>query len=134
MAHDVQAGLTPAGGRKFGLTMGGALVVFALLAWWRDKHRAMLVFSIAAALFLLGAVVAPRLLAALEPVWMAGARAISKVTTPIIMGVLFFVIITPIGAIMRLFGRNPLTRAHTPASSWITRPAPARRSDLRRQF
>jgi hypothetical protein len=65
---------------------------------------------------------------------MAFAVAISKVTTPIVMGVLYFVVITPVGLVMRLFGHNALTRSRTPASVWVRRAPSARRGDLERQF
>jgi hypothetical protein len=65
---------------------------------------------------------------------MAFALAISKVTTPVVMGVLYFVVITPAGVVARLFGHNALTRARTPASAWVRRDPGARRGDLERQF
>lgn len=41
-----------------------------------------------------------------ERVWVALAHAISKVTTPILMGIVYFLVVTPIGLVMRLLGRN----------------------------
>jgi len=69
-----------------------------------------------------------------ERAWYALAAAISKVTTPIIMAVLYFVVLTPAGLAARLFGYNALIRAHTPTSAWVRRPDGHRRGDLERQF
>jgi hypothetical protein len=65
---------------------------------------------------------------------MALAVAISKVTTPVFVGVVYFAIFTPLGLAMRLLGRRPLERARGAATFWADRPEGARRSDLRRQF
>lgn len=83
-------------------------------------------------LFAAGLVV-PRHLGPVERAWMALARAISKVTTPIIMGIVYFVVLMPVGLALRLAGRNPLTRRHGGSSFWVDRSADAK-SDLRRQF
>ena len=61
------------------------------------------------------------------------ARVISKVTTPIFMGVVFFVVITPIAVVMRLFGRHPLVHSERNGSYWVTRATDVR-NDMERQF
>jgi hypothetical protein len=61
------------------------------------------------------------------------AHAISKVTTPIFMGVVYFVVIPPGGVVRRLFGANSLRAAQGQASGWIDR-RPTPRGDLTRQF
>ena len=48
------------------------------------------------------------------------AHAISKVTTPIFMGVVYFLVITPVGFVRCAVGGNPL-RAHRGASGWVDR-------------
>jgi hypothetical protein len=52
---------------------------------------------------------------------MGFAHLLSKVTTPVFMGVVYFLVISPMGLIMRLFGRNPLV--HRPAGDgyWLRR-------------
>jgi hypothetical protein len=59
--------------------------------------------------------------ASLGPVyraWMGLAHAISRVTTPVFMGVVFFAVLMPVGLVMRLFGRNPLKRQEVNQSYW----------------
>jgi hypothetical protein len=60
------------------------------------------------------------------------AHAISRVTTPIFMGIVYFLVITPVAAVRRAVGGNPL-RAHRGASGWVDRQT-APRGDLTRQF
>ena len=65
---------------------------------------------------------------------MALALAMSRVTTPIFMAVIYYAVLTPFGLAMRVVGRRPLARRRDAESFWIDRAPNARRSDLRRQF
>ena len=53
--------------------------------------------------------------------WMGLAELISKVTTPIFMGVVYFVVLMPVGLLMRLFGRNPIKHTAVSGSYWASR-------------
>jgi hypothetical protein len=64
---------------------------------------------------------------------MALGSAISKVTAPIVVGVAYFIVLTPIGALMRLFGRNPLRHKERDGGFWIPA-ASGGRSNLDNQF
>jgi hypothetical protein len=66
---------------------------------------------------------------------MALAHAISKVTTPIVMGVMYLFVFAPIGWLRRTIGGHPLVHAPAAQSYWKPRSAGDRRSkSLRRQF
>jgi hypothetical protein len=66
---------------------------------------------------------------------MALAHALSRITTPILMGIVYYVTVVPIGIVMRLVGRNPLVRAKTGAGYWIdTTPESQSPERMRRQF
>jgi hypothetical protein len=62
------------------------------------------------------------------------ALAMSAVTTPVFMGVVYFGVLTPLAVLMRLAGRRPIGVPRAPPTAWVERPASERRSDLRRQF
>jgi hypothetical protein len=64
---------------------------------------------------------------------MRWAQLMSRVTTPILVGVMYFVVITPTAVLMRALGRNPLTSRRDRDTLWVAR-GEVRRSDLRRQF
>ena len=134
MAHGIPARLSAAAaGRKFAFTVGAAFLLLAAILWWRSHLRTAYTFGgIGATLGLLGLTV-PSLLGPVERAWMGLAHLISKVTTPIFMGLVFFVAITPIALLMRLFGKRPL-RVKPGASYWHERPEGARGGDLTRQF
>jgi hypothetical protein len=86
------------------------------------------------ALLIIAGLVAPTRLGPVERAWYGLAARISKITTPIIMGALYYLVITPAGMLARLFGHNALVRPRTATSAWVRRAADARRSDLERQF
>jgi hypothetical protein len=113
--------------------VGAAFLVLAGVLLWRGHGLPAYVTAAAAAFLILGALVAPSRLGPVYRAWMALALAISKVTTPVFMSVLYFVVLTPVGAIRRTFGSNPLCRGLTGTNYWVRRDTP-RRSDLRRQF
>jgi hypothetical protein len=125
--------LTAAEGRKFAFTVGLAFLVLAALTWWRGHPTLRTVFGMTGAVLLLAGAVAPDRLGPVYRGWMALAHAISKVTTPVFMGVVFFVVITPIGLVMRLVGRRPLRHKERDGGFWMA-PASGGRSDLQRQF
>lgn len=107
--------------REFGFIVGGVLVV--LSAWWvyRGKFPRLshVTLPIGGLLVLLG-LVFPAALSWPNKAWMALAEVLSFVTTRIILAFVFFVIVTPIGFIKRLFGWDPLhRRAAASDSYWI---------------
>ena len=122
MAEGIPARLTPAEGRKFGLTVGGAFLALAGLLWWRGRVRAALVFAALGGALVLAGLVAPGRLGAVQRAWMGLGRLMSRVTTPVFMGIVYFLILTPIGWGMRLFGKNPVARPPVGGSFWVRRP------------
>lgn len=135
MAERVRAGLTAAQGRRFGLTVGAAFAVFAGIAWWRGHPTTFTVLGSIGGLLLVAGLVIPTRLGPVERGWMALAHAISKVTSPIVMGVMYLVVLTPVGILRRSLGGNPLVHRLEKQSYWRTRPDNARRSaSLSRQF
>jgi len=125
--------LSTAEGRKFGLTVGAAFLLFAALFWWRGHEWPLRVAgSLGAALVVAGAVI-PGHLGPVYRAWMGLALMISKVTTPIVMGILFYVVLTPIGWVRSTFGKHPLRHEAVGDSYWQPRDDGGR-GDLTRQF
>lgn len=134
MATGVSARLSPAEGRKFGLLVGGAFLVLGLLMW-RRAHLTNAYVTLALAIVLIaGGLIAPASLGPIYRGWMALAGAISKVTTPIVMGLIFFLVLTPAGLLGRLFGHRPLARAPGGKTYWQSRPVGNRRGDMDHQY
>ncbi|HUL49849.1 MAG TPA: SxtJ family membrane protein [Gemmatimonadales bacterium] len=135
MAERIPARLTPAQGRRFGLTVGLAFMALAGLALWRGRHPAAIVFGSLGGVLVLAALIIPAQLGPVERAWMGLGHALSRVTSPIFLGIVFYLCITPIGFLMRLFGSAPLARPARGTSGWIARtPETRRRLDMQRQF
>ena len=130
----VPARLTPSEGRKFGLLVGAAFLLVGVLLWRRTHVTAAWVTTGLAVALIAGGLAVPAHLGPVYRTWMALARVISKVTTPVFMSVLFFVVLTPAGLLVRLFGHRPLTRARGGPTYWQGRAPGSRRSDMDHQF
>jgi hypothetical protein len=122
--------------RKFGFLF---VVVFGLLAgfsWWRGGAAWPYLTGVSVA-FLVAALAAPGVLTPLNRAWMAFALLLHKVTSPIILGVMFFGLFAPVAVVMRLRKRDALKRRLDPAaeSYWNPRvpPGPPGES-LRNQY
>jgi saxitoxin biosynthesis operon SxtJ-like protein len=135
MAAGVPTRLSAADGRKFGLTVGTAFLAFGGIALWRGKQRSATVLFTLGGLLVVAALVAPKALGPVERAWMGLALAISKVTTPIFMGVVYFLVILPIGLVRRLTGNSPIVPRGRAASRWEAHlPAAADGERMERQF
>jgi len=121
LAHAIPARLSPAEGRKFGLTVGLAFLVFAGIAWWRGKTGIAPWLTGLGGVLVLAGLVIPARLGPVFRAWMGLALLLSKVTTPIFMAVIYFVVLTPIGVVMRLAGRNPMVHKAVDGSHWFAR-------------
>jgi len=134
LATPVPARLTVAEGRRFGLTLGAAFLALGGVLWWRGRAGAPVALILGLAL-LAAAGVMPGRLGPIRRAWLGLGAAISKVTTPIFLGVVYFGAILPIGLLLRARGRNPLTRYRSLSSGWVPRPVEVRsRRDMERQF
>ena len=112
--------------REFGLLVGA---VFSLLGlWWfyRGKFAtAAYVFTIAGTVLVLLGAAFPRLLIIPRKLWMKLAEGMAFVSSRIILAIIFFLVLTPIGLIKRAMGWDPLQRRSGSRDSFWN-PYPAR--------
>ena len=101
--------LTARQGRKFAFTLGIALVVLGGLSLWRGHDIVPFFLLVPGAMLFLAGILAPTRLGPVERRWMAFGHFLSRFMSPIVLGVLYFGVLTPFGLAMRLFGKNPLT-------------------------
>ncbi len=134
MAERVPARLTAAQGRRFGLTVGIAFLVLAGILVWRSHLKTAAVFGSIGGLLALAGLLVPSRLGPIERGWMQFAHLISKVTTPIVMGAMYLLVLTPFGVLRRWFGGNPLVHRAEDRGFWKSRPKGHGRSNLARQF
>ena len=83
------------------------------------------------------ALTAPRLLGPPNRIWFVFGLALHKIVSPLVMGLLFFLTVTPTGLLMRVFGKKPLQLDfdREAASYWIEREPPGPPpGSMKRQF
>jgi hypothetical protein len=103
--------LDAAGYRKFGLVSSAIVVVlFGLAIPWLFSFNFPRWPWIFAAVLSSWALLIPSTLQPVYIVWMKFGNIMSWINTRIILGIVFYVLITPFGLIMRLFGKDPMRR------------------------
>lgn len=120
--------MAPGSDRVFGLVMAAVLGLISLFNWWHAGVWWPWTAAVAA-LFLAAALVYPPLLQPLNRAWFRFGLVLHAVINPIVMGLIFFLAVTPTGWIMRARGKDLLRLRREPDSDsyWIARhpPGPA---------
>lgn len=117
-------------GRIFALTVAGGFLLLALVASWRGTHRVSVIALSISALSLLAALFLPGRLGGIRKVWMKIGEAIGLVTTPIMMGLVYYIVMTPIAVVRRATAKRRIARD----SNWRQRPPLPPPSRMERQF
>ena len=99
--------------RNFGLVFAGFFALVGALSLYSDGHRWPYWLGIALVFGAL-ALVAPRLLAPLNRLWAKFGLLLHMVISPLILALLFYVFIMPVGFLMRLTGKDLLRRSSSP--------------------
>jgi hypothetical protein len=122
--------------RTFGLVFSGFFLIVGLLPLMHGNPFRYWALAAAGAL-LVPTVLAPAVLAPFNRLWMKLGELLQRIVSPVALAVLFFCIVTPIGLLLRLLGKDVLRLRFDRAAStyWITRtpPGPSAES-LKNQF
>jgi len=109
--------------KKFGLLFATIFLAFALYAYF--KHEAGLIsclLLLASGFFLISGFFYPSLLSPLNKAWFMLGLALGKIVSPIVLGIIFFGLITPIALIARLMGRDELKLKRPNTKSYWSEP------------
>ncbi len=122
--------------RSFCYTFAVVALIFAVISFWKSGNLWPWLGGFAAVFAAVG-LIAPSLFAPLNKLWFKLGMMLHKIMTPLIMGVVFFAVITPVAMLMRLFGKHPLDLEYDPdaPSYWIERkPSGPRPDSIKHQF
>ncbi|MCX5713524.1 MAG: SxtJ family membrane protein [Candidatus Omnitrophica bacterium] len=124
--------LSKKGLKKFGITMGIAFLVIALLILIRHRHNPCPFFIVSALFFVLG-VIFPSFLRPVYIFWMRLAYVLGWINTRLLLLAMFYLIFSPVGLFLRLMRIDPLKRAIDKEKDtyWIKKED---RVDYERQF
>jgi len=91
--------------RKFGISLGGLGLVLGLYLLWKNKTWVSPILIISAFLLIIGIMI-PNILKPFYFAWMTFATIIGWIMTRVILTVLFYIVVTPLGLILRMFGHR----------------------------
>jgi hypothetical protein len=116
--------------QKFGWFFVAVFTAVAAYAYWKEWHTVTLVALIIATLFIATSFFMPQILSPLNRLWYGLGLLLGKIVSPIVLGLIFFVLITPVSLVTRLFGRDELKmKKRNLESYWTDRLPPGPPSD-----
>ena len=118
--------------KSFGLVF---FVIFIIIALWPllNDGNIRIWSIIVSIIFLLLGLINSQILTPLNKIWFKFGIFLGKIISPIIMGIIFFLVVTPIGLIMRLIGKDVLNLKYSDCKSyWIEKTDP--KSKMKNQF
>jgi hypothetical protein len=120
-----------ASNRSFGLLFTLVFLIVAAYAWFNGYScQWVQIWLVISGIFLAFALLFPVVLTPLNKMWFALGLLLGKVVSPIVLGILFFIVITPVAMVTRLFGRDVLLiKKRSVSSYWIDRTPPGPRPE-----
>ena len=107
--------------KSFGILF---FIVFLIIAIWPvlSSEAVRIWAAVISVVFLILGIINSKILTPLKKGWIKLGEILGRVIAPIIMGFIYFIIITPIGILMRLIGKDLLnTKFNKDKSYWIKR-------------
>ena len=121
--------------RKFGFFFTFLFAVAAVYFYYSANVSRAYVFIAAAMIFLLVTMIKSDSLLPLNKLWMRFGLLLGMIVSPVVLGIIFFVLFTPIAILMRLSGRDELRlKLSHKVSHWIARSEPIKSESFRNQF
>lgn len=121
--------------RKFGFFFTFVFAVAAAYFYYSANVSWAYVFIALASIFLLVTLIKSDALLPLNKLWMRFGLLLGMIVSPIVLGVIFFGLFTPIATLMRLSGRDELSLKFTQkVSHWISRGEPIKSESFKQQF
>ena len=105
--------------RKFGFGLCAALLILGGIRWWTAETRPVMFLMLAATFFVVSAFL-PWALRPLLAAWIKAVLAINWVVTRVLLGLVFYGMVTPARLVLKIAGDDPLQRQWEPekASYW----------------
>ena len=121
--------------RKFGFFFTFVFAMAAAYFYYSANLSWAYVFVAATLIFLLITLIKSDVFLPLNKLWMRFGLLLGMIVSPIVLGVIFFGLFTPIAMLMRLSGRDELRLKYAKkASHWISRGEPIKSESFKQQF
>jgi len=117
--------------RKFGILFVGVFTLVAAIAFYRAQSLtpATIIFAASALLMLSLTCLYPKALHPLNVAWMTLGLWLGKIVSPIVLGLIFLLIFTPLALVLRLSRRDELLLKHSPSSKTYWKPRSPQNTD-----
>ena len=118
--------------RSFGIVF---FIFFLIIALWPllNNHEIRLWSLIISLIFLILRILNSKLLSPLNKLWMRFGLLLGRIVSPIIMGIIYFFVVTPTGLIMKIFRKDLLSlKKNDEKSYWIEKND--EKSNMKNQF
>ncbi len=121
--------------RNFGLFFTAVFFIVATYFFYKENHIVASLLSIVTIIFLITTLFKSDLLLPLNKTWMKFGLFLGIIISPIVMGFIFFGLITPYGIIMRVMGRDELRlRRISKESYWVRRLQSSLHINFKKQY
>ena len=120
--------------KKFGYFFSFIFFVLAGYFFFNESWTWFFIFLFLTIALLTISVLNPKLLLPLNKIWMIFGYLLGLIIRPIVLGIIFFGIITPIAFLLRLIGRDELRLRIKNKSSWISRSTSIKPESFKLQF
>ena len=121
--------------KRFGFFFTFIFAVTAAYFYKATNFSWMYIFSATSLTFLFFTIVKDDILLPLNKLWMRFGILLGMIVSPIILGVIFFGMFTPIAVLMRIWGRDELRlKLNDKVSHWILRSTPVQSDSFKNQF
>ena len=118
--------------RSFGIVFFIVFLLIGIYPLLNDDHLRIWSLIISIAFLILG-LLNSKILFPLNKIWFKFGILLGKIISPLIMGLIFFVVVTPIGLLMRLFNKDLINLKFNKSKSyWIEKKEP--KSKMKNQF
>ena len=121
--------------RKFGFFFSSVFFILSAYFIYTQSQTIAQVMLLVASLFLIIALFKANLLLPLNKLWMQFGLILGRIISPVVLGIIFFGLITPYSVIIRMLGRDELhLKKAKNKSHWIHRSQDSPQTDFKRQF
>jgi len=111
--------------KKFGLFFSAIFVLIAVYVYLKFRVEFAVFALTISTLFAIAAFLTPQILSPLNRLWFCLGLLLGKIVSPIVLALIYFVLITPVSLVTRLFGRDELKiKKRTVESYWVDRSPP----------
>jgi len=121
--------------QKFGYFFTFIFLIASIYFYFREVNMAFYLIGVCSVFFFLITFFKAEILMPLNKLWMSFGLFLGMIVSPVVMGMIFFLIFTPIGILMKLFGRDELLlKFNKRCSYWSRRNEDIYSNSFSRQF